>query len=871
MTYQLDVKPLGMTIDATQVITWTPSSSQFGDNQVKLRVTDGRGGEVIQSFNVAVLTQLENHGPTISSIAANAVTLGVAYRYNVNATDIDGDTLSYSLEKSPIGMSIDAFLGAIRWTPTEAQLGPQEIIVKVMDPQGASSSQRFTVTVRGSNLPPEISSVPITTAAIGRVYSYAVRASDPEGSPLTYSLITRSGDMSIDSTGVVRWTPTVGELAITKVTIGVTDSHGSSTEQSYSIVPTNAVPNLPPVITSLPILAATVNQPYQYRVTATDPDGGPIRFAFLDVPVGMTIDKNTGVINWTSAIAGIGRVTVLVSDPDGGEAEQSFEVVVRDSNLPPKITSTPITGAASGTTYHYDVHASDPNQDPLSYVLTTGPTGMVIDNLGRITWTTQTTDVGTKHVKLTVSDDRGTSVVQEYDLVVTADTEAPKVRIQVSSNPIALDETLDMLITATDNTHVKSINVTVDGKSIALDSRGRASLLMSKVGSLQIVAVATDDSGNLGRQTKDLLVIDTTVTGSPEVDFKVPTENATITAPTDVIGTVQDANLISWKLEVGQSDGSNLKVFATGTTQVNNAKLGTFEPTMLQNDSYIIRRTALNRGGLSSSIDTTVNVAGNLKLGNFTLSFTDLSIPVAGIPITVSRKYDTLTANQDGELGFGWKLAFRDVDLRTSLPKTGDEAGGLYTPFRDGTRVYVTLPGGQREGFTFRPKAVALFDQYQRERDVPPEYQSGNGLNATYFVPSFVSDKGVTDKLTVSRYQLSKQGHEYFQFGGAFPFNPEDPSFGGRFSLTTKEGISYRIDASTKQLTNVTDLNGNSLTYSDGRILSLTGASVSFSRDLNGRITSVTDPMGKSVGYTYSVSGDLISATDRGSNTTQFT
>ncbi|MDZ4851880.1 MAG: putative Ig domain-containing protein [Pirellulaceae bacterium] len=870
LTFQLDVKPQGMTIDASGVITWTPSSTQFGDNQIQLRITDGRGGEAVQSFNVAVLTQVANNAPTISSTAANAATLGVQYRYNVIANDIDGDTLSYSLEKSPIGMSIDAIQGAIRWTPTEAQIGPQEIIVKVLDPQGATSSQSFTVTVRGSNLPPAISSVPITTAAIGRLYSYAVRASDPEGSPLTYSLITRSGDMSIDSTGVVRWIPTVGELAITKVAIRVTDSQGASTEQSYSITATSAAPNLPPVITSLPILAAAVNQPYQYRVTATDPDGGPIRFAFLEVPVGMTIDENTGVINWTSSLAGIGLVTVLVSDPDGGDAEQTFEVVVRDTNLPPKITSTPITNVASGTTYRYDIHANDPNNDPLSYTLTSGPSGMSIDSLGRITWITKTSDAGTQRVKLTVSDDRGAFAIQEYDMVVTADTEAPKVRIQVSSNPIALSDTLELLITATDNTRVKAIDVTVDGKPIALDSRGRATLLMSRVGSLQIVAVATDDSGNTGRQTRDVLVIDTTVTGSPVVDVTVPSENATITAPTDIIGTVQDANLVSWKLEVAPFDGGVFKQIATGTNQITNGKIATFDPTMLQNDSYILRLTALNTGGLSSSIDTVVNVSGNLKLGNFSISFTDLAIQVAGIPITVSRTYDTLNANQDGELGFGWKLAFRDVDLRTSLPKTGDEAGGLYTPFRDGTRVYVTLPGGQREGYTFRPKAVALFDPKQREQDVGPETQSGLGFNQLYFVPSFVPDKSVTNKLTVPRFQLFKQGREYFQFGGGLPYNPNDPAYGGRFTLTTKDGAVFQIDAVAGVVRSLTDRNGNTLSYSQDGITSSRGPTVTFARDARGRIIAANGPDDKQVRYKYDESSDLVSVTDPAGNVTSF-
>ncbi|HUP82468.1 MAG TPA: putative Ig domain-containing protein [Pirellula sp.] len=870
LTYQLDVSPTGMTIDSAGLVNWTPSNTQFGNNQVKIRVLDGRGGEQSQSFTIVVLTQTENHTPAITSTVPITSTLGQGYRYTVMAYDADGDTIAYSLIKGPQGMSIDTLTGAIRWTPTDDQIGLQEVIVQAMDPLTASTTQRFTITVRGTNLPPAISSVPITVATVARVYTYALRASDPEGSPLSFSLVDRSGDMSIDASGIIRWTPTVGELSVAKVTIRVRDELGATADQSYYIQVSSGGPNLSPLISSQPILAATVGQQYRYQVTATDPEGGAVRFAFLDVPVGMTIDENTGLILWTSSLAGIGRVTVLVGDFDGGETEQSFEVTVRSTNAPPKIDSAPITKVASGVTYRYDVHASDLNLDPLSYTLTSGPTGMAIDPLGRITWTTKSTDIGKQHVKVTVTDDSGAFVFQEYDLDVTLDTEAPKVRIQVSGNPIALDETLELLITATDNTHVKAIDVTVDGKAIALDSRGRASLLMSKVGSLQIVATATDDTGNVGRQTKDVLVIDTTVTDAPEVYVTVPAENSTITAPTDVIGTVKDPTLISWKLEVIASDGTT-KQFASGTNQVTNAKLGTFDPTLLQNDSYIIRLTALNRGGLSSSIDTTVNVSGNLKLGNFTLSFTDLSIAVSGIPITVTRTYDTLTAGQDGELGFGWKLAFRDVDLRTSLPKTGDEAGGLFTPFRDGTRVYITLPGGQREGFTFRPKAVSLFDPNQRERDVGPETQSGLGFNQLYFVPSFVPDKGVTNKLTVPRFQLFKQGHEYFQFGGGLPYNPSDPSYGRAvYTLTTKDGAKFRIDGTTNKLTSVVDLSGNSLTFTDDQIASSSGARVKFERDNRGRILSVSDPMQNKVMYVYDDRGDLVKVSDRLNNTTQF-
>jgi hypothetical protein len=50
-----------------------------------------------------------------------------------------------------------------------------------------------------------------------------------------------------------------------------------------------------------------------------------------------------------------------------------------------------------------------------------------------------------------------------------------------------------------------------------------------------------------------------------------------------------------------------------------------------------------------------VTIDSQLKLGNFSLSFTDLKIPFAGFPLTVTRTYDTLYASTAGEFGYGWR------------------------------------------------------------------------------------------------------------------------------------------------------------------------------------------------------------------------
>src|SRR5207244_3444189 len=191
-------------------------------------------------------------------------------------------------------------------------------------------------------------------------------------------------------------------------------------------------------------------------------------------------------------------------------------------------------------------------------------------------------------------------------------------------------------------------------------------------------------------------------------------------------------------------------------------------------------------------------------------------IPVSGIPITVARTYDSLNAGSSQDFGFGWRLEFRDTVLRTSVPPTGDEEFGVYNPFKDGSRVYVTLPGGKREGFTFRP-----------------QLQSGFGRFFGFYNAVFAGDPGVTDQLSVpDTVTLIRDdlGQFYGLFnGGSLPYNPADTlNYAGSYNLTTKDGAAYSIDAVTGELNSITDVNANSLTFSDRSIDSSTGQHVTF-------------------------------------------
>ncbi len=850
--------PAGMVFDREKrLIQWFPSPDQLDDNEVEILANDGHGGTAVQAFVINVATTVSNASPQIVSSPTLTGTTEKAYAYNLRATESDGDPLVWSLNQAPRGMSIDALMGTIRWTPPTDQVGLADVEVLVTDSQGGTATQSFTVTVRGINVSPNISTVPPTRGSTRQIYNYAARASDVDGDSLSHSFLRAPAGMTINAaTGLVQWTPSANQIGSHDVAILVEDGQGGTASQIYTVNVIAAPINHAPSITTIPTIIAVVDLAYSYDADARDVDGDSLTYELLVAPAGMSIDANSGVIRWTPSASQFGNHRVVLGVNDRASiAAQRFLIRVESTNRPPVINSMPEQSITPGLLYRYDVNASDPDGNELSYSLISPPSGMAIDALGRITWATSIADIGTRSVTVEVADPFGALARQTYDLTVSADTQAPPVIVDVSKSPADLRSEVTIFVSATDDVGVERLLLLVDGVPLPLDRDGVAFFRATSVGTFEVEATATDAAGNVGNVSRSLVVVDISDANAPDVDIKSPSDEAVITRPLDVIGTVNDDNLRFYTLQVAVLGSTSFTEIARGTAVVAGGVLGTLDPTMLENDTYVLRLAAVDTSGNSASVEQIIHVEGNLKLGNFTLSFTDLTVPVFGVPITVSRTYDTLNAGRSSDFGFGWRFEFRNMDLRTSVAPNALEEFGIYNPFKVGSRVYVTLPGGERQGFTFRPTVASGF----------------RGGFLGIFEPRFVPDAGVKSSLTVNPSDLRiKSDGSVYDFTTGLPFNPKSQAFGGSYLLTTKEGIAYDIQGQTGQLTALSDPTNNILRFSDAGISGPEGKSIAFDRDPQGRITALIDPAGKRIRYQYDAHGDLVSVSNRTNDKTQF-
>ncbi len=123
-------------------------TASSGYNSVSVVVTlEGSMREVNLFLNTSI-PQADNQAPKIVSQPLMETWTGVFYRYDVDATDEDGDELIYSLTESPSRMTINPSTGVIEWLPGFRDVGRKKVIVKVEDGRGGEDTQEFYIKVK---------------------------------------------------------------------------------------------------------------------------------------------------------------------------------------------------------------------------------------------------------------------------------------------------------------------------------------------------------------------------------------------------------------------------------------------------------------------------------------------------------------------------------------------------------------------------------------------------------------------------------------------------------------------------------------------------------------------------------------------------
>jgi len=655
-------------------------------------------------------------------------------------------------------------------------------------------------------------------------------------------------------------------------------SDGTLTSNTATVRIAIRTPNGAPQITSTPITDAATAVPYTAAVTAIDPDPSDIlTFSLPTAPLGMTIDPVSGVIRWTPTAAQTGshNVIVRVADLRGLFGLQSFAIVVGSAVIVPDIVAQ--AEAAAGTllaaatltvgevtrrhtvsTPEGAVISQSPSagalvapQAPVSFVVSLGapPFGTVPFIVGQPQSGAEANIAAAGLIVGTVDSRHDFTVPSGIVLSQTpaggttlAGGSPVNFTLSLGRSPSDLDQDGDGFTPGQGDCN--DANAAIHPNAIDIPGNG------------------IDENCN----GADSVIGDDV---APTAAIASPADLAEVTMPTDITGTATDTNFLRYTLTLAAVDETTETVIGSGTAAVSSAVLGRLDPTLLENGLYRVRLVGEDVNGHTAIDERVYRVTGQMKVGKLRLSFVDVSVPVAGIPISVVRTYDSRVKTSE-DFGVGWTLDVSRGRYRHNrtpgrgwvirdLPFLGDELpciGGSLETLSHLTEVRLSdaewyafalnITNGN-VGITGACEGVASF-----------QFVDGSRPGATLDI---LDGSGVIYLRGGPPNLLDLQG---FLDGESRLFDPQ------RVRLTRMDGTRIDLDRRAG-ITRIADLNGNELSFEARGIIHSSGKSISFERDASGRVTGITDPLGNQLVYSYDERGDLAAVVDQLTNRTTFT
>ncbi|WP_373033810.1 immunoglobulin-like domain-containing protein, partial [Sulfurovum sp.] len=581
--------------------------------------------------------------------------------------------VNISLDRLP-NEDVFVVLSATAATP-ECELGNNVVRtafvqVDAADPEGLFDQQSFLINVLDVNEAPVIISEALPNLPIGLSYNYQIEITDKDvGDAHIFALEQAPQGLFIDAhSGKIQYDLEQIVAGSYEVIVKVTDLQGLSSAKTFTLI---VEANTHPFITSTPGTEVRVAQTYQYAVVANDNDGDQLEYTLETSPLTMDINTSSGLITWTPLPIheGLHLVKIVVKDGRGGISTQSFSLYVIANN-PPIITSTPLFEGVVDHLYRYQVVASDPDLDALSYTLLQSPIGMHIDEQGEITFTPQYGDRGMHAVVVEVKDAYESGVQQSYMLNISLAQNLPPVITILGDNPLVLLQ---------GSTFVDPGAVAVDDVDGNISVHASHQINTNILGQYLVTYTATDSQQNMATTYRAVYIVDSNY-AQPDITPPSITVLGDNPHRLTIGDSYTDAGATAWD----NRDGS---VSVGVSYSFNTSVEGTYQVTY----------TAVDSAGNSAKAYRSVMVVD--------INTPDTTPPVMVIlgdnPLTIlqGESYNDPGANvvddHDGQIGYSLRhnVNSTQVGTYTVIYSAIDIAGNSAEATRT---VYVKDPNGNR-------------------------------------------------------------------------------------------------------------------------------------------------------------------------------
>ena len=576
-------------LNVDDTISYVPEADFNGSDAFTYTVlVDDRSG----SANVNITINAVNDTPIINDLVGSiAISEGQTSVLTVSASDVEGDTLTYSLTGIDAALLSISSVGVITFNtaPAYATKSLYSITVNVSDGTDSASQALLIIITNPSEGAPVISGLASSIlVAENQTGVITISASDPDGDSLTYSLtVTDAASLSISSSGVITFntSPDYETKSSYSITVNVSDAT-NSTSQGLIINISNVNDNSPVISGLSSSISVAENQTSVVTVSASDPDGDSLTYSLTGTDASSLSISSSGVITFNTApdyeTKSSYSITVNVSDGTNS-INQSIDISITDvdeEGSPPVISGLSSSiSVAENQTAVVTISASDPEGDSLTYSLTGTDAGSLSINSSGVVTFNSAPDYETKTsyvITVNVSDGTNTTSQALSINITNLNDNTPVISGLSSSVSVAENQTAVVTVSASDtdgDTLTYSLSGT-DSSSFSISSSGVITFNSApdyETKTSYSITVNVSDGTNTTSQALTINITDVSENAAPSISGLASSVSVNENQTSVVTVSASDSDGDSLTYSLTGTDSSSLSINSSGVITFNSA------------------------------------------------------------------------------------------------------------------------------------------------------------------------------------------------------------------------------------------------------------------------------------------------------------
>lgn len=445
LTYTVVAQPAhgGLTGTAPN-LTYTPAANYNGTDSFTFEVNDGSVDSNIATVSITITPVNDApiaNGQSVSTPedTAKAITL--------TATDIDGNTLTYSIVGQPAHGTLSGSALNVTYTPAANYNGSDSFTFKAYDGSVDSNVATVAITVTGVNDAP-IANGQTVSLAEDTAKAITLTGTDIDGNTLTYSIVSQPGHGTLSGGAPnLTYTPAANYNGADSFTFKVNDGTVDSAPGTVTIdvTPVNDAPVAIPQE-----LVTTENTALSVTLTGSDVEGTSLTFSVTSGPSYGTLSGSGATLLFTpnANFEGADSFTFTANDGDLTSAPATVSITITRTNVAPvaigqnvsTIEDVPVGITLTGT---------DADNDPLTFEVTVEPLhGSLTGTAPNLTYTPASNYHGSDSFSFVVNDGLVDSEAAAVSITIASVNDAPVANPQ--SKSVIEDNPSVITLTGTD-------------------------------------------------------------------------------------------------------------------------------------------------------------------------------------------------------------------------------------------------------------------------------------------------------------------------------------------------------------------------------------------------------------------------------------